>query len=304
MPTGSVPPRRVRFLALDIDGTTIRDDGTVSTAVIDAVGRARRAGVHVVLCTGRPYHVGVGGIAAALRLTDDTAPGAIPQAIVNNGSASISLIEGAVRWERLVPAMHGRAIVEAIESVGATPLVEQAPSDGPRMFTWDTRDAHSAARWYAHAWMRIDDVEPVGRDTLLRTADRATWIGACGDHDTTKRALDRLSRFAAGPDPVDLVWSASWLHATAPNHVVGVRPAGVHKAYGLARYAAEFGATLEDGVAVGDEMNDLEMVCDVGLGIAMGQAPRALKAVARAIVASNEDDGVVEAIERFVLPYA
>ena len=52
------------------------------------------------------------------------------------------------------------------------------------------------------------------------------------------------------------------------------------------------------------EMNDVEMLREVGFGVAMGQAQPALKAVARAVVASNQDDGVAEAIERFVLPYA
>jgi hydroxymethylpyrimidine pyrophosphatase-like HAD family hydrolase len=72
----------------------------------------------------------------------------------------------------------------------------------------------------------------------------------------------------------------------------------------LARYAADLGLTLADCVAVGDEMNDLEILREVGFGIAMGQAQPALKAVSRAVVASNQDDGVAEAIERFVLPYA
>lgn len=299
-----VPSRRVRILSLDIDGTTIRDDGTVSAAVVDAVTRARALGVHVVPCTGRPFQVGVGPVAQSLGLGPRHEGDVAAQAIVRNGAAAVDLPSGRVRWEEVMSGPHGPAIVEAIEAVGATPVVEEAPSDGARMFTWDDHLAHPAAKHYAHAWMRIDDIEPVPHEVLRRAAVRTTWIGACGDYATTHAAFEALAPFARGGEAVELFWSGTWLSADAPNHVVGVRPSHVHKAFGLARYAAALGFTLQDCVAVGDEMNDVEMLRDVGFGVAMGQAQPALKAVARAVVASNQDDGVAEAIERYVLPYA
>jgi hydroxymethylpyrimidine pyrophosphatase-like HAD family hydrolase len=301
---GHLPARRVRILALDIDGTTIRDDGTISGAVVDAVARAQALGVHVVLCTGRPFQVGLGPVAQRLGLGPRHDGDIAAQAIVRNGAAAVDLPSGRVRWEEVMSGPLGPAIVDAIEAVGATPVVEEAPSDGARMFTWDDHLAHPAAKYYAHAWMRIDDVEPAPHDALRRAALRTTWIGACGDHATTRAAFEALAPFAHGPQSVDIFWSGSWLSADAPHHVVGIRPSHVNKAFGLARYAADLGLTLEDCVAVGDEMNDVEMVREVGFGVAMGQAQPALKAVARAVVASNEDDGVAEAIERFVLPYA
>jgi hydroxymethylpyrimidine pyrophosphatase-like HAD family hydrolase len=298
------PSRRVRIVSLDIDGTTIRDNGTVSDAVVDAVARARKMGVHVVLCTGRPFQVGVGAVSSRLGLGPRHHNDVAAQAIVRNGAAAVDLPTGRVRWEEVMSGSHGPAIVEAIEAVGATPVVEEPPKDGARMFTWDNHLAHPAARHYAHAWMRIDDLEPVPVRVLRRAALRTTWIGACGDFATTRAAFESLAPFARGDGAVELFWSGTWLSADAPNHVVGVRRSHVHKASGLARYAADLGLTLADCVAVGDEMNDLEMLRDVGFGVAMGQAQPAIKAVARAVVASNQQDGVTEAIERFVLPYA
>ena len=64
------------------------------------------------------------------------------------------------------------------------------------------------------------------------------------------------------------------------------------------------GTDLSACVAIGDEMNDFEMLRDVGFGIAMGQAPDSLKSVAKAITSSNTEDGVAEAIARWVLPFA
>lgn len=57
----------------------------------------------------------------------------------------------------------------------------------------------------------------------------------------------------------------------------------------------------EQLVAVGDGSNDLEMVRHAGCGVAMGNAVADVKAAADAVVASNDEGGIVEAFERFVL---
>ena len=54
-------------------------------------------------------------------------------------------------------------------------------------------------------------------------------------------------------------------------------------------------------MAVGDGANDLEMVAAVGLGVAMGNAVRSVREAAGAVVASNDQGGIAEAFERFVL---
>jgi hydroxymethylpyrimidine pyrophosphatase-like HAD family hydrolase len=54
-------------------------------------------------------------------------------------------------------------------------------------------------------------------------------------------------------------------------------------------------------VAVGNELNDLTMIQAAGLGVAMGNAPRELRRAADYVAPSNDDDGLVEVIRRFVL---
>lgn len=54
-------------------------------------------------------------------------------------------------------------------------------------------------------------------------------------------------------------------------------------------------------MAVGDGSNDLQMVSNAGLGIAMGNAVPSVKAAAAVVVSSNDEGGIVEAFERFVL---
>lgn len=84
-----------------------------------------------------------------------------------------------------------------------------------------------------------------------------------------------------------------------PNNVE-VNPAGVTKASGLAEVCRELGLEMDQVAAMGDSMNDLAMIRESGLGIAMGNAQDTVREAADAVVASNEEDGVAEAIRRFV----
>lgn len=54
-------------------------------------------------------------------------------------------------------------------------------------------------------------------------------------------------------------------------------------------------------MAIGDGMNDFDLVKNVGIGVAMANGVAAVRSVAKAVVASNDDGGVAEAIERYIL---
>jgi Cof subfamily protein (haloacid dehalogenase superfamily) len=78
-------------------------------------------------------------------------------------------------------------------------------------------------------------------------------------------------------------------------------PPGASKGEGLRRLLEYLGIAPEHVMAVGDGENDMEMIKLVGIGVAVGNAYHKLKAAADYVVASNDEDGVGEAIERFVL---
>jgi hydroxymethylpyrimidine pyrophosphatase-like HAD family hydrolase len=74
------------------------------------------------------------------------------------------------------------------------------------------------------------------------------------------------------------------------------------KGAGVAAAAAELGATREEIMAIGDNYNDLEMLLFAGTGVVMANAPLSLREIAGLHpTASNKDDGVALAIQRFIL---
>jgi hydroxymethylpyrimidine pyrophosphatase-like HAD family hydrolase len=73
------------------------------------------------------------------------------------------------------------------------------------------------------------------------------------------------------------------------------------KATALEEFAARQGIGMHQIMAVGDYFNDVQMLREVGWGVAMGQAPAAVRAAADAITLDNGSDGCAVAIERYVL---
>ena len=76
---------------------------------------------------------------------------------------------------------------------------------------------------------------------------------------------------------------------------------GVNKGAALDFLAKRMGITRDAVMAIGDSINDLDMIEYAGLGVAMGNASPRVKAAARAVTAANDADGVAEAIEKYVL---
>jgi hydroxymethylpyrimidine pyrophosphatase-like HAD family hydrolase len=84
-------------------------------------------------------------------------------------------------------------------------------------------------------------------------------------------------------------------------HILEILHPAVSKWRALEQFAAQEGIRPEEIIAVGDDYNDLEMIRHAGLGIAMGNAIAAVKAAADYVTGSNAEDGLVRALERFIL---
>lgn len=78
-------------------------------------------------------------------------------------------------------------------------------------------------------------------------------------------------------------------------------PQGTNKWVGAQALLEDLELPADAMMAIGDGGNDLQLVANAGLGVAMGNAVEAVKQVADVVVAGNDEDGVAEALERFVL---
>lgn len=82
---------------------------------------------------------------------------------------------------------------------------------------------------------------------------------------------------------------------------IEVNPSGINKAKGLKLVCERIGIDMKNVMAVGDSLNDLAMIKEAGLGIAMGNAQDTVKKAAAWVTSSNNEDGVAKAIQKWVL---
>ncbi|MGE8203760.1 Cof-type HAD-IIB family hydrolase [Heyndrickxia sp. NPDC080065] len=80
-----------------------------------------------------------------------------------------------------------------------------------------------------------------------------------------------------------------------------VNPYGISKAKALEKLCERIGITMDNVMAMGDSLNDIAMITDAGLGVAMGNAQETVKKAADWVTDTNEENGVAKAFYHWVL---
>ena len=95
-------------------------------------------------------------------------------------------------------------------------------------------------------------------------------------------------------------WRDEFYVVRSQKYLVEVLTKGVNKAFGLEKLAQKLNIQPSEIVAIGDAANDIEMLEYAGLAIAMGNASEEVKAIADIVTDSNENNGVIKAIDNLI----
>ncbi len=258
----------IRLIASDLDGTLLKDDGTVSPRTRAALARAAALGIAIVLVTGRPPR----WVRDMPALT-----GAHAEVVCANGALLYDVDAHAIIEHAPLSCALAVELVDALRATarGSTFACEMAFRFGrdtdyqPRMppadeLVGDVRDMVAA----------IPATKLIVRDDLI-------------EHDALVAAVRHVVRGRA-----EVTHSGFG--------IVEISAPGVDKAHGLRAACARHGVALADTVAFGDMPNDIPMLVRAGLGVAVANAHADVRAIANEITASNEDDGVARVIERLL----
>lgn len=274
----------IRLIALDIDGTTTDSNHEVRPSTREALVEALDAGIEVVLATGR-----------VLSTTRPVIEAIDPRlgAIVNNGALAWPRLDEPPLWTSYVPAAVARDVVGALAELGLDAYVFHAVTERVAVPSLARLPAPFARRFEG----LIDEVGDVAAwirdDPLMLT----TMVGddAAAERLVKAQTVILGERFAARCT-VSPLW-----HPLYGRWILDFIAPGVGKWTALERWAALRGYDGSAILAVGDGLNDIEMVSRAGIGVAMGQACPELLAVADAVVADCDHDGLAEAVRRFAL---
>ncbi len=270
-----------RLVVLDVDGTLLNSQGVLTPRVREVVERVRAAGVVVALATGRRLR-------STLPVVREL--GLPLPAILNNGALVMDLEREETIYHRPLPRAVAREVAGILYGMGVPVFLYRHTLEGKDVF------------------YELDPVYPEARAFLSRNepyAERVPGLAAALEFDPVKvvvfdeerRIRELADHFARLPLPPHRMMvtgdRAGWL--------LEFYHAGCSKALGVKLLASRLGITREEIMALGDNTNDLEMLRYAGLGVAMGNAVEELKASARLVARSNDEEGVAEVLERYVL---
>ncbi|MBM7051632.1 HAD family hydrolase [Rothia sp. ZJ932] len=256
------------LVAIDIDGTLVHHDGTMSETVKKVVQEVMAAGHHVIVSTGRSRQAAF-PIAQKLGLTDG-------YMVTSNGAVTLELNPRLIDGCRVADSVvfnPSRALHLLAEKVPYAQMALES-EDGTIYATANFQDGSFGATSV-----------PVTKDQLLQmdAATRVVIFAEDVDQDEFKQAI-----YQAGLHGVNYAvgWSA-WLDIAAH---------GVSKASALEQLRRQLGVDPAYTIAIGDGYNDKEMIHWAARGVAMGEAPDEVIAVAKEVTLSVYEDGVAHTL--------
>ncbi|MBL9031700.1 MAG: HAD-IIB family hydrolase [Phycisphaerae bacterium] len=289
-------PPRYDMLAIDLDGTLLNSSREVSDANLRALDDARAAGLRVVICTGR-------ALPECAHTLDRIAQN--DPVAVAGGS-----IIACPRQRR---TLHRFALdPDLVASAARTLLGYERPVlilKDPEPASLDYVVVHGTGRhdlepdmhdWFARWRVRVRFVEHVEQD---EHPDHTVRFGVSGPAGRLARIAAELERQVQGRAVMHAFGRVIHNHAGDEHpddqpHILEIFDARASKWSAIRWLADHDGIPAQRICAIGDEVNDLPMIAQAGLGIAMGNAVPSVRAAARRQTLRHDEDGVAHAIRR------
>jgi len=259
------------LLAIDCDDTLLTEEMVIPESAIIAIAAARKSGVRVVIATGRMYC----SVAPYVRTAGLDGP-----VIAYNGGL-VRDLEGRTWFHQPVP------VAEAHELIGLAEEYDLALNlyvdDRLYVRKWDDH-----AEYYVSIAQVAAHVAPDLRKILAQAPTKMLIVDTPAAVELWRARLrDRYGARLA-------------ISRSKPRFIEIMAP-GISKAVALAHVATSLGIKRGQVMAIGDSLNDLEMLRWAGISVAVGNADPEVKARVDYVTARHDADGIAQAIQRFIL---
>lgn len=292
-------PCRYDLIAIDLDGTLLSPDGTVSAANRAALAEAGDAGVRVTICTGR------GLVECDHVLTD--LEHREPVVVAGGSMTACPVRRSTLHRFTLEPELVSRATARLLSHGHPVMVLKDPAAAGYDYLMVVGEDEHPVdpvtAWWFERLRVPVRYARAIEED---EHPEHTVRLGVCGMSGALSAIeSDLLAVF--GRDavmhnfPAVVGPEASRPHPDGQRpHILEVFDADASKWSAIRWLADRDGIAAERIAAIGDQVNDVSMVAGAGLGVAMGNAVESVKAAADRRTLSNADDGVAYAVRRIL----
>lgn len=274
----------IRLIALDLDGTLLNSGKKISQRNRQALQKAAEAGVWIVPCTGRFFK-------------------AMPEAVRDLPFVRyVITINGAEVYDRARDRVLYRAEIspslteELFDYMDRLPVIYDCYQDG---WGWMDHRFSPLVKEYIDDYNTLDMVQnlrtplPDFRQEMRRRnqpIQKTQMFFRKQDLDIRERELEAMARRF----PQLAVSSAVYYN-------IEINSCDAQKGRALRELCANLDIDPACSMAFGDGLNDVSMLRDAGVGVAMGNASDQVKAAANLVAPTNDEDGVAQIVEQYVL---
>lgn len=276
----------IRCLAFDLDGTLLTSEKKIDPRTFDSIQKAMKAGMHIIIASGRDKN-GTKFVYEPLGLED--------------GRHFLALVNGQIIYDFEKKEYDLDDVLLPEDGIKIQRICKQFNVEGIFCCGYDFYSYVSRMNRLKKKMASIFGNKPMDYglksaqkqrnfidlpyEEVLLTQDINKVIMVHSKHffeknlDDLRMALADYDVLMVGPD---------WME---------IMPKGVSKASAIKRIVERLGLTMDDVMAFGDAQNDIQMIKEVGIGVAMGNAMDEVKAVADYVCDTNENNGIGKTID-------
>lgn len=260
-----------KMIVIDIDDTLITNEGVVTEETAQAIREAEDQGVKVVLATGRMF-------ASAKKVADTI--GIQTPIISYQGGYIMDWVNDTVLYEKSIPSDVIKSVINFCEEqnyhlqiYSHDKLYGKVENEKIKFYS----EMHGIPFYIEELTHFID--QPVTKMIIFEDPEH----------------IDRVAEELNAGERDDC-----YITKSKP-YFLEILHKEVNKGAAVEFLANYYGIDLEDVITIGDSWNDIPLLSVAGLPVAMGNATEELKKMAKYVTASNNENGVQEVIEKFIL---
>lgn len=264
-----------KLIALDMDGTLLNEDKTISMENLEAIENARKNGVKVVLATGRPIK-GIEKYLKELNLITSN-----DYAVTFNGAIVQNTKTGEVIAQNLLDVEDAEYLYNLIAGLGVGIFIST-----PNSCITPEADKYSILETTMNNIpLEVLEFNRISKKTTV------VKVIVTGDEDTLSEAIKKLPKE---------IYNKYTVVRSAPFFLEFINRK-VNKGFGVELLANSLGIKQQEVICMGDAGNDVHMIKYAGLGVAMGNAFPEVKKIANYVTKTNVENGVAHVINKFIL---